>query len=128
MVIRTLLREGAIDHEGRFYAIRDSELLPRGSRAGGPPLARIDAACEAVGRDPATLGKTLAALVRCTGGRGRKRGGDVAAPLTGEPEEIADGLRVFACHGISHLQLVLDPITVGAIGELMPVLELLDQG
>ena len=37
-VIRTLLREGAIDFDGRWYQIRDCELLPRGPRPNGPPL------------------------------------------------------------------------------------------
>jgi alkanesulfonate monooxygenase SsuD/methylene tetrahydromethanopterin reductase-like flavin-dependent oxidoreductase (luciferase family) len=37
-IIRTLLREGAIDFEGRFYQARDCELLPRGPRPEGPPL------------------------------------------------------------------------------------------
>jgi alkanesulfonate monooxygenase SsuD/methylene tetrahydromethanopterin reductase-like flavin-dependent oxidoreductase (luciferase family) len=37
-IIRTLLRDGAIDFDGRFYQARDCELLPRGPRQGGPPL------------------------------------------------------------------------------------------
>jgi probable F420-dependent oxidoreductase len=37
-VIRTLLRDGAIDFDGRWYQIRDCELLPRSPRPGGPPL------------------------------------------------------------------------------------------
>ena len=37
-IIRTLLHEGAIDFEGRFYQARDCELLPRSARPGGPPL------------------------------------------------------------------------------------------
>jgi alkanesulfonate monooxygenase SsuD/methylene tetrahydromethanopterin reductase-like flavin-dependent oxidoreductase (luciferase family) len=37
-IIRTLLREGAIDHNGRWYQARDCELLPRGPRPAGPPL------------------------------------------------------------------------------------------
>ena len=37
-VIRTLLRDGAIDFDGRWYQIRDCELLPRGPRRDGPPL------------------------------------------------------------------------------------------
>ena len=37
-IIRTLLREGAIDFEGEYYTLRDCELLPRGPRAEGPPL------------------------------------------------------------------------------------------
>ena len=36
-IIRTLLRDGAIDFDGRYYQARDCELLPR-ARAGGPPL------------------------------------------------------------------------------------------
>jgi len=37
-IISTLLREGAIDFDGRFYQARDCELLPRGPRPAGPPL------------------------------------------------------------------------------------------
>lgn len=37
-IIRTLLCEGAIDFDGRWYQVRDCELLPRGPRPGGPPL------------------------------------------------------------------------------------------
>jgi probable F420-dependent oxidoreductase len=37
-IIRTLLREGAVDFEGRYYQARDCELIPRGPRPGGPPI------------------------------------------------------------------------------------------
>jgi len=37
-IIRTLLREGAIDFDGRWYQARDCELLPRGPRPAGPPI------------------------------------------------------------------------------------------
>jgi alkanesulfonate monooxygenase SsuD/methylene tetrahydromethanopterin reductase-like flavin-dependent oxidoreductase (luciferase family) len=37
-IIRTLLREGAIDFDGDYYQARDCELLPRGPRPAGPPL------------------------------------------------------------------------------------------
>jgi probable F420-dependent oxidoreductase len=37
-IIRTLLREGAIDFDGRYYQARDCELTPRGPTPGGPPL------------------------------------------------------------------------------------------
>jgi alkanesulfonate monooxygenase SsuD/methylene tetrahydromethanopterin reductase-like flavin-dependent oxidoreductase (luciferase family) len=37
-IIRGLLRDGAIDFDGTYYQARDCELLPRGPRAGGPPL------------------------------------------------------------------------------------------
>jgi probable F420-dependent oxidoreductase len=37
-IITTLLRDGAIDFDGRFYQARDCELLPRGLRPHGPPI------------------------------------------------------------------------------------------
>jgi probable F420-dependent oxidoreductase len=37
-IVRTLLRDGAIDFDGRFFQARDCELLPRPARDGGPPL------------------------------------------------------------------------------------------
>jgi probable F420-dependent oxidoreductase len=37
-IIRTLLRDGAIDFDGRYYQARDCELDPRGPTPGGPPL------------------------------------------------------------------------------------------
>jgi probable F420-dependent oxidoreductase len=37
-IVRTLLREGAIDFDGRFFQARDCELRPNPARPGGPPL------------------------------------------------------------------------------------------
>ena len=37
-IIRSLLRDGAVDFDGRWYQARDCELLPRGPRPAGPPL------------------------------------------------------------------------------------------
>ena len=37
-IIRTLLREGRIDFDGRFFQARDCALLPAPARPGGPPL------------------------------------------------------------------------------------------
>jgi probable F420-dependent oxidoreductase len=37
-IIRTLLRDGAIDFDGVYYQARDCELLPRPARPGGPPI------------------------------------------------------------------------------------------
>jgi alkanesulfonate monooxygenase SsuD/methylene tetrahydromethanopterin reductase-like flavin-dependent oxidoreductase (luciferase family) len=167
-IIRTLLREGAIDFDGRWYQVRDCELLPRGPRPGGPPLmigsngprmlratvahvqswnswfndtanrpdgvpelrALVDDACRDVGRDPATLERTVAVMVRLAGGAGRLNGTgrkDEAPALDGSPAEMADVLRAFATEGISHVQLVVDPITVESIRALEAVLRELDR-
>jgi probable F420-dependent oxidoreductase len=37
-IIRTLLQDGEIDFDGRFYQARDCEILPHGPRRHGPPL------------------------------------------------------------------------------------------
>jgi alkanesulfonate monooxygenase SsuD/methylene tetrahydromethanopterin reductase-like flavin-dependent oxidoreductase (luciferase family) len=97
-----------------------------------PPLRdKIDAACEAEGRDPATLGRTVAILVQVPGqpstlvstsptGSGE--------PLIGSAEEIAEALRGFAREGISHVQIIHAPGTVAGIEGFGAVLEALDRG
>jgi probable F420-dependent oxidoreductase len=37
-IIRSLLQDGQVDFEGRYYSARDCELLPRSARSGGPPI------------------------------------------------------------------------------------------
>ena len=37
-IVRTLLRDGAVDFDGRHFQVRNCELLPRPARAGGLPL------------------------------------------------------------------------------------------
>ena len=37
-IIRSLLRDGHVDFDGRYFQARDCELLPRPARPGGPPL------------------------------------------------------------------------------------------
>ena len=168
-IIRTLLREGSIDFDGRFFQARDCELQPKPARPGGPPLMigsvgprmleitlphvelwnvwyrdsnnspaglepilrELEQACRKVGRDPATLEKTTAVLVRMPGGTGRVMGDtsqkDVP-PVEGSPAEIAQRLREYATLGLAEVQLVVDPITIESIEGLAPVLAALDAG
>ncbi len=165
-IIRTLLREGRVDHAGRFHTLRDCALLPPPARPGGPPLMvgsigprmlritmphvdawnawyayfgntpegyravrdLVDAACLDVGRDPATVARTVAVLVVLGEGRTARDFDRVAAPpLRGSPAEIAAGLRAYAAEGVAEVQLVIDPITPAGIERLVPVLEALDQ-
>lgn len=89
---------------------------------------QIDAACREVGRDPATLERTVSIMVDQTGTReiGPSMKPETAEPLAGSPEEIAAGIRAFADEGISHLQLYLVPNTIQSIERFGHVLELLD--
>jgi alkanesulfonate monooxygenase SsuD/methylene tetrahydromethanopterin reductase-like flavin-dependent oxidoreductase (luciferase family) len=170
-IIRTLLREGRIDFEGKFYTARDCELVPRGAPAqhpNGPPLmvgstsrrmlaitaphvdvwnewhdkfanqpenlaplmAQVDEAARVAGRSPADIARTVTVLVHLTGGKGRSSSyAEPTPPHDGtKPAEMAATLRRYADAGISHVQLVLDPITVESIAECAPILEALDKG
>jgi probable F420-dependent oxidoreductase len=94
-----------------------------------PLREKVDVACASVGRDPATLARTVAALIQVDEGEVPRRGGPpgTAPPLRGTAEELADRLRAFAAEGISHVQLVVDPITVDSIERLGSVLQALDR-
>jgi alkanesulfonate monooxygenase SsuD/methylene tetrahydromethanopterin reductase-like flavin-dependent oxidoreductase (luciferase family) len=103
-----------------------------GNAPGGlaPLNAAVDKAALAAGRDPATIERTAAVLVQLPGGVGRVQGErprEAAPPIEGPPDVIAAGLAAFAGAGISHLQLVLDPITIASVEALAPVLEILDR-
>ena len=169
-IIRTLLRDGYIDFQGKFYEARDCQLVPRGAperHPNGPPLmlgstsprmlsialpyvdawnewhdrfgntpdgiatlrAKVDESCRAAGRDPREVVRTVTVLVQLTGGTGRPTSyATPTKPFDGtRPEEMAATLNRYAHEGISHVQLVLDPITTRSIEECKPILEALDR-
>ena len=102
------------------------------SPAGVPRLiSLVDDAARAAGRDPQAIERTVAVQVRMEGGTGRVMGDTnprmQVVPLSGTPEQIAEGLRAYAAAGIGHVQLVVDPITEVSIAALAPALELLDR-
>jgi alkanesulfonate monooxygenase SsuD/methylene tetrahydromethanopterin reductase-like flavin-dependent oxidoreductase (luciferase family) len=113
-----------VDAWNAWYA--DTGNRPEGV---GPLRARVDAACRAVGRDPAEIERTVAVLLRLPGGSGRVMGDTSQAaitPLEGPADAMAESLRAYARAGIGHVQLVLDPITATSIEALAPVLAALD--
>lgn len=93
-------------------------------------LGEIDQACEAAGKDPASLIRTICPFVRMSGGSGRLSdytAPDAVKPIDGtNAEALANELRTYAELGVGHVMLVLDPITADTIRELEPVLALLD--
>jgi hypothetical protein len=95
-----------------------------------PIRDRVDAACRAVGRGPGEVARTLALLVAFPGAVGRPAGRESEPnpdPIPGsDPQMLAAALRAFADAGVSHVQLVLDPITLDSIVALEPTLAALD--
>jgi probable F420-dependent oxidoreductase len=93
-----------------------------------PPMREaVDRACEKIGRDPASLVRTIGLSVdqrpSAEQGTGMAAG---AVPMTGSVEEIADHLQRFADEGISHIQVTPMLQGVAGVEALAPVLELLD--
>jgi len=84
---------------------------------------RVDAACAEVGRDPATLERTAGVWVDLPSAP--PRGWDA---LTGTPEEMAAGLRVYTDTGYTQLQVWLNDQTIDGIEAFAPVLELVRRG
>jgi alkanesulfonate monooxygenase SsuD/methylene tetrahydromethanopterin reductase-like flavin-dependent oxidoreductase (luciferase family) len=94
--------------------------------AGYRPLRdQIDRVCEEVGRNPATVQRTMAVDIHLPGSDGAHD--PRSTPLSGTPEQIAETLRAFAEAGVDHLQIVLSPNTSAAIEQFAPVIELLDR-
>lgn len=93
-----------------------------------PLRERVDAACIAAGRDPASLERTVAVLVDFTEGRGIPSSFNPARlpPLAGAPEQIAETLRGLASSGVAHVQITTIPMTIESVEAFAPVIALLD--
>jgi probable F420-dependent oxidoreductase len=80
--------------------------------------AKVDAACRDVGRDPATLERTVAVLVQMEDEPVYRRGGGFEPVTPMRPEGLADHLAALSGEGISHVQLVVDPVTAESFATL----------
>ena len=93
-----------------------------------PPLRElVDDACREVGRDPATLGRTMTVLVDFVGTPDLPvrliRPDSHPEPIVGTPAEIARALHAFAAEGIAHIQVALQPNNLAGIERFAPVIE-----
>lgn len=87
--------------------------------------ARVDAACAAVGRDPATLERTISLYIQTAPYVPVTDWG--TPPLSGTPEQLAAVLRAYAELGVAHIQIGLEPQTLAGIEGLVPALEAYDR-
>jgi alkanesulfonate monooxygenase SsuD/methylene tetrahydromethanopterin reductase-like flavin-dependent oxidoreductase (luciferase family) len=89
-----------------------------------PLLERVDAACDVVGRERASLERSAAVIVEVGP---HEPSAMTGPPLTGSVAEIAAGLRAYADAGVSHAQVWLEPNTLAGIEAFAPVLQELDR-
>ena len=91
----------------------------------------VDEACEEVGRDPATLERSVTVLTADPDARPwwkdmpTSYDGLSLEPLSGEPAAIAEELLAYRREGITHVQINMDQLTTDAVEQFAPVLELL---
>ena len=86
-------------------------------------LAALNAACGEVGRDPATLTRSVEVLVRTSAARD-----DAPADVHevhGTPADVAGELRRFADLGIDHLQVQLRPNSIEGVAAFARILDIL---
>jgi alkanesulfonate monooxygenase SsuD/methylene tetrahydromethanopterin reductase-like flavin-dependent oxidoreductase (luciferase family) len=86
------------------------------------PLAKLEAACAEVGRDPKTITQTAGGNIELPGSYG-------ARPncMKGTPEQIAERLSGFRDLGFSHFVAGIDPCTPKSIENFKDVVDALDE-
>ncbi len=85
-------------------------------------MAKLDAACHEVGRDPSTLVRTASTNIAMPGCLDMR-----PDPIRGEPEAIAGAVAAFRSLGLRHHVAGLDPCTPGSLEQYGRVIELLDR-
>jgi alkanesulfonate monooxygenase SsuD/methylene tetrahydromethanopterin reductase-like flavin-dependent oxidoreductase (luciferase family) len=104
-----------------YADIWNRDFAPEGSIADLPTWKeRVDAACEDVKRDPATLGRTAAVTIDMPGCMEARQDWNA---LSGNPEELAQSLHAYADAGFSEVQVWLEPATLAGLEAFAPTLE-----
>jgi alkanesulfonate monooxygenase SsuD/methylene tetrahydromethanopterin reductase-like flavin-dependent oxidoreductase (luciferase family) len=87
--------------------------------------AELDRACEAIGRDPATLERTAGVSVRFPDADLPGPTGNRDKDLMGDAHAIAAGLSAFADAGYGHLMIWPEPMTLASVERIGEALRLL---
>jgi alkanesulfonate monooxygenase SsuD/methylene tetrahydromethanopterin reductase-like flavin-dependent oxidoreductase (luciferase family) len=83
-----------------------------------PRLASMEAICDELGRDPASIGRSIGVSVRPL-----EAAGFAPSAISGSAEEIADAFRTFRDAGFTQLEIMFGPGTMEALEALAPVVE-----
>jgi alkanesulfonate monooxygenase SsuD/methylene tetrahydromethanopterin reductase-like flavin-dependent oxidoreductase (luciferase family) len=91
-----------------------------------PRIQQLERACEEIGRDPATIGRSAGIFVEPTDATGTEAMG-LGVPVRGSANEVADALRAFTTVGVTQVECMLWPTTIATLEAMGPVLERLDR-
>ncbi len=88
-------------------------------------IEMLERACEEIGRDPASIGRSVSALVTPTGAPAPTW---LDEPITGSAEQMAETLARFEDVGATSVELWLWPYSVETLEAMAPVMEILRTG
>jgi alkanesulfonate monooxygenase SsuD/methylene tetrahydromethanopterin reductase-like flavin-dependent oxidoreductase (luciferase family) len=86
-------------------------------------VAKLEAACAAIGRDPKTVVRSVSVAVAAEG-----FAGDPATVLTGDTDAKVAFLRELRAMGFAHIRIGLNPLTPANIEAFAPVIEAFHNG
>lgn len=124
VLVGSLGGERMLQITARYADIWDGALLVTQNTLAGldEAMARVDAACEREGRDPATLQRMVELVVEFPGGNAAAWLENME-PVTGSTDEIADLMAAFVERGVSHIMVWIEPNSLAGLDEFAPVLE-----
>ena len=88
-------------------------------------LELVDRTCEAQGRDPASLGRSIGVFLE-PDNQGIAEGIGLGTPITGSPDEVAATVREFAALGVTMMELAPVPFDEATMGYMSELIEILD--
>ncbi len=91
-----------------------------------PRIQQLEAACEKIGRDPATIGRSAGIFVEPAEATGSQAAG-FGVPIRGSADQIADALHAFTEVGVTQIECVPWPATIATLEAMRPVVERLDR-
>jgi alkanesulfonate monooxygenase SsuD/methylene tetrahydromethanopterin reductase-like flavin-dependent oxidoreductase (luciferase family) len=109
----------AATHADTWSAFATSSSFPQ---AFGAMTAELDRICESIGRDPASIGRSVGVIVEPGPERTAEKTG-FGVPITGSVEQITDAIAGFRDVGVTRVELHPWPQTIDVLEQLAPVLE-----
>lgn len=108
-------RRLAVEHADIYSCYVASRATPEEV---GPHIESLEAICEEMGRDPASIGRSVGVYAHPLEPAGMR-----PSRLSGSAEEITDGIRAFRDAGYTQVELMYAPPTMAALDALAPVVD-----
>ena len=93
-----------------------------------PVIAKVDAACEEIGRDPASLARSACIFLDMENKTGRTLRERYPVPPARSAAGNAEAIRAYAEAGMAHVMIWPDPCTPAGVLQFGETLQLLDRG